>query len=427
MTRYDTPSHIAELLAAHAPKGCRSVLDPAVGAGNLIKPFLNGATPPKVECIDIDTHATAELVHAHERNRLMVHTDDFLEWSAPGRAGSRKRFDCIVMNPPFAGTRDKYVRIQRDPLTASYVPIEAAFVFRAMRLLKKQGRILAIVPASVVSGTATEWLRREMMYRGYVRLIHELPNWTFSGIDGKIYILVYERAEKQRALAICNHRLVDPDVIRVPAKFARTLTRWDFGFVSAHNEYRQRMLFEFLGWARIGDIAEVARGSVESPIRKVDILHTTNLVEAFRRPKQKKAVAADVYPGDIVLARVGRRCSSTPVIFRGPGKVRASDCILRIRPAAHIDSIALLFSLRVLVGSEKGAALIERGVGARYITVNDLQNFHVPLRLAESMPKLFQKFRMRVKKRHWNALAQVEFAARKALRELSSKGSSSPH
>ena len=109
MTRYDTPVHIAELLAKLSPERCRSVLDPSVGSGVLVREILKLRACSRVEVVDIDRKAIKQLSIQPEFNGVRSHPIDFIKWTDPGAIGSRKRFDCIVMNPPFAGRKDQRI------------------------------------------------------------------------------------------------------------------------------------------------------------------------------------------------------------------------------------------------------------------------------------------------------------------------------
>ena len=413
--RHDTPAHVAAILARFIPSPCRSVLDPAVGSGILVEQFLRKQGCGRIECIDVDRDAILNLASCRRFSKVKVRLADFVQWASSAGSGNRKRFDCIVMNPPFAGTKDKLVPIVLPDSRSAYVPIKAAFVFRSLRLLRAGGRLISIVPASIISGTSMAWLRALLMRSGNVLRVHELPNWTFSGVDGKIYILVYEHGQPQRSLAVCNHRLISPDVIRVKKSRAESLARWDFGYVHARRWHESLPRCHDLTWTALGDACEVSRGRIESPIIDAVVLHTTNLSRARFPSLEDEPVVCDVQPGDLIMKRVGRKSAFSPVLFRGSSPVQASDCVLRIRPVEHISPIELLFALRTIVSWPSGAALIERGVGAKYVTVNDLRSIEIPMSLGKMFPGLLRQYKTLIADRRWRELPTVEARARKAL------------
>src|SRR5215471_3038100 len=101
--RHDTPKPVAELLARYAPLLVKSVLDPSAGSGILIEPFARRRSECTIECIDSDRRAVAKLRDRfRDYRKVKVHASDFLKWSNLRSGQHQKRFDCIVMNPPFS-------------------------------------------------------------------------------------------------------------------------------------------------------------------------------------------------------------------------------------------------------------------------------------------------------------------------------------
>ena len=160
MHRHETPIELATAVSRHAPRHPKSILDPAVGTGVLLEPMLHRhkKTLDQVVCVDTDSaallEASAKLSEVFSPITLI--NEDFLGVCS---ADSLK-FDCIVMNPPFGGKMAALVKLALDGPRC--VPIEAAFVLKAVRLLQPGGRLLAIVPASLVSSLTTQWVRRQL-------------------------------------------------------------------------------------------------------------------------------------------------------------------------------------------------------------------------------------------------------------------------
>ena len=86
------------------------------------------------------------------------------------------------------------------PEPARFMPLEAAFLCRALELLADGGRLLAIVPCSVVMSESLQWLREELLSQGAIRFVHELPPRSFPGVDSRMYLLVLQ----QRCPAAAN-------------------------------------------------------------------------------------------------------------------------------------------------------------------------------------------------------------------------------
>lgn len=146
--RHETPDSVACVLLRHLPRAVRSVLDPAVGTGSLLAPLVSRCQPLKrVVCVDTDASALVAL-----RTRfatafgpaLQTVEQDFLHWAENRRDRRDSRFDCVVMNPPFAARRNQWVDWavpDSDGADRSVrrMPIEAAFTLAAVQMLRQGG------------------------------------------------------------------------------------------------------------------------------------------------------------------------------------------------------------------------------------------------------------------------------------------------
>ena len=166
-----TPPEIARALARHAPKSVTRVLDPAVGDGSLLLPLLDRVCHSRCEvtAVDIDPaailSASVRLSHPVAVRELVC--SDFLEWARRNPCGNQ--FDCVVANPPFAGRRSDWVGVtlsrpwvenETDP---ALCPVEVAFIIACVHALQPGGRLLAIVPSSIVASSRCAWLRRRSL------------------------------------------------------------------------------------------------------------------------------------------------------------------------------------------------------------------------------------------------------------------------
>ena len=86
-------------------------------------------------CIDIDNGALARLrkeLDSSLLRRVTTIRSDFTKWASAGRG---RRFDCVLMNPPFAARKRDWVEchIQVDGTLHEKVAAEVAFVYCAFR------------------------------------------------------------------------------------------------------------------------------------------------------------------------------------------------------------------------------------------------------------------------------------------------------
>jgi predicted RNA methylase len=95
LSQWFTPDWISRRLATWVHPGMR-VLEPACGAGNLIRPLLAGGhAPERITAVELD-EAWADHCRIRFRHLVTVNHGNFLaqEWG---------RFDAVLMNPPFEG------------------------------------------------------------------------------------------------------------------------------------------------------------------------------------------------------------------------------------------------------------------------------------------------------------------------------------
>ena len=404
--RFNTPPEVARRLARHAPRVLGKVLDPAVGEGALLAPLAkrllrNGSG---LYCIDSDPAALSVFKTNLESlvgESMTVVKADFVKWAKRQRAAS---FDCIIMNPPFAGTKQRLRRITPRASTRQYwsgdrcMPLEAAFLCRAHDLLKDGGRLLAVLPSSVVMAESLQWLRDLLMETGRIRVVHELPADCFSQVGSRTYLLVYDKTQRQSHIGLYNHDLKHPTRIELPIAHGERIDRLDFGHHHAKQRLETLVRKQSAGWCTLGRVASIFRGDVSSPGARGTAVHTVNYKTGFwRRPEGlaqstvSRSVGA-IRKGDLLVKRVGRNSYKSFGRFVSALGMRCSDCVFIVRPKNARTSIELLFALMTLSQLDWVKPLVERGTGASYITKLSLTNLLVPTQLAARHPQLFERF-----------------------------------
>lgn len=434
MRTYYTPISVAQVLARHVPKSPLRILEPAAGTGTLLEPLtkrLRGSVK-RVVCVDVNNEALeqAKLQFAPIiGNRLELICSDFLEWSSPiHRSKNEQLFDCVLMNPPFAGRRENFVKLNlAEELPgigegSHCVPVEVAFVLRSIRLLAPQGRLLAVVPSSLISSLNTVWVRNYLLLLGAVRYVHELPRYTFKGIGSRVYLFVFEKAGKKRPFLLCNHDLDEPESIRIKESELTAELRLDYGFHAALRRYKELMeCSDQLGWDELPTSSDVWRGKIQSPLGARKALHTYDFTDGFwhlgdRRVRiQKDKSERGIRRGDLMMKRVGRSCSSTVGKVLGHIGCASSDCLWIVRPKKVTMSTRILFALRVLLGFDFGAQLVELGTGAPYITEKALLDLIIPLKLADVYNRQYSDYREAIIRRDFRAMLSIEERVRRLL------------
>lgn len=430
--RHDTPAAVATALAKHAPKRPRLILDPCVGSGSLIEPLVSRAASQKARMIgfDIDSQAvesTRSKFASRLGNLLHVEQADFV--SPKTMKIIRERWstvDCVLMNPPFAA-RTKFWRSIHVPShdgggqLKKFAPIEGVFLLNAVSLLANHGRLLAVLPTSIISGVRCAWIRLELALLGSILHVHELPRRTFPNVESRIYLLVFERGRMRSKTVLCNHELSEPHRMVIDSGQLNPACRLDYNYHEARTWFEDlRTATPSLKWCLLSEVADIKRGDATSNSAKKRALHTTDKRDSFWQSKDYY-VGSDttsqltVSHEEILMARVGRGCWNTAGFAIGPLPARFSDCVYRVH-ATTMHSSALLFAIRCLFGFPLMESIVARGTGASYVAKTDLGSIHIPLALSSRYPSIFASYIHAVKAQDDYAMRLLENQVREHLR-----------
>jgi hypothetical protein len=434
MQRYATPLEIARVLARHAPRHISSILDPAVGEGGLLRPLVGrlAGESARIVCVDLDQQSLIEVagsVGAGLESRCDLVNADFLAWSST-RSGKthRPRFDCIVMNPPFSARRSASVafdvgrELGHEWSGNRRLPIETAFILRAVVLLRPKGRLLAVVPGSVITASSTGWLRKCLQSLGAIHYVRELPRRTFAGVESRFYLLVFEKGAEKHGTWLCNHDVDGRRRLRISGAECAPDGRLDYAYHFARRLHRR--LIETLAhdWVRLGELVTILRGWQPSPADRGEAVHTWDYSNGFWRTSSRHRQSRRwlsypaIEPGDVLVKRVGRACSRTFGRCVGLLGMPCTDCVLLLRPADRRDSTRLLFAIRSLAGMQWASALLERGTGAAYIGHDSLADVVIPSDLSDRYPTLFTHYVDAVSARAFPVMERIESQVRGYMR-----------
>lgn len=432
MKRYDTPHKIAQLLSEYSPKKITSLLEPAVGKGQLLEPILfpYRSSIRNVHCVDIDSDVLLYVNNKFDclyRDKLKVFNENFLDWCDE----RTDRYDCIVMNPPFAGKKNDLIKITHKQESAinkqyKYVSIEIAFILKACELLKSSGIILAVVPQSVVASLSCAWFRKHLLMNGEIKYVHELPEKYFDGFDSKVYLLVYKKLSNKNNISLISNDLNKQNKIVINKSNLSLNYRLDYSYYS-HINLLESCYFEntILQLDELKNFCDIYRSNKTIGLEKRLLLHTTNYRRGFWdvtnakcHKSSKDKIFSDltlVNSNDIVVKRVGRNCSSTFSILIADKAVYCTDCVLVIRPHKKSFILDLLFSIRTIYASSIGSGVLERGNGARYLTKIDLESLIICVNLSSVFKDQFKRYQKAVDHRNYNDMIIIENECRNML------------
>lgn len=417
--KHYTPCEIADVLARFAPEDIQILLEPSVGNGNLLDPFLKREKVRRIIAIDKDPNVIQDLHNKYgDMGNFTLVNGDFLEWSKP--ANSNMLFDCVVMNPPFMAKNKSLIKIAMKDEQISFnnqtkhLPIEVVFVLRAIRLLKNGGTLLAIVPASIVNASKTSWLRGHLLSQGHVERVYELPRYTFKGIEAKTFLLVFVKGRKNDSTILAMYHNGNTQEKIVSREEIKADLRFDFSYFTAKLKFSKYLKTTKLGWIPLGKITNTTRGKIPAPPTDDDVIHYTNFTNGFwTTPRNHGKIEFPIHLSDILIGkRVGRDCLSAYGLGINIKDAKFSDCLIIIQiQDKSIDNIALLFSLRTLFTMSEIHSLLKLGTGATYISELQLRKIFIPLELYTAEPGLFRKYQKAVRELDFEKMKQLENAA----------------
>lgn len=434
MSNYYTPVEVAKALVRYAPKNIATLLEPSVGTGILIKSLMPNIcrSIKDLVCIDIDETALNQVkanLSQIDGKHIKTVKEDFLTWVKKKSNTKKNYFDCILMNPPFGGKKSQSIKIkiisddQKSKNELRSVPIEGAFIYESIKLLKPGGRLLAILPPSVITSKKASWLRSYLFQQGSILYVHELQNFTFKGVESKIYLFVFEKATQQKEILLCNHDLIQSEKMKMKISHLTSDMRLDYGFYNSLIEYdHTREHNKNLGWSELKNFASVLRGSIASPDQSKSAIHSTDYKNGFwafkgNHQSSIESLQNSVKASDLLIKRVSRKCSTSIGIVKNSVGVPCTDCLLIIRPKKADLSIRLLFALRTLLSFDYAPALIERGTGATYITETDLRRLLIPVNLSETFPVTFKNYCEAVNNWNFNRMVEIEVETCKLIKK----------
>jgi tRNA1(Val) A37 N6-methylase TrmN6 len=417
------------------PNEAEYILDPAVGYGALVQPLssFNGAT---VTCIDVDDDVIRHIrtvVEPQFPQGLRTLAADFLQldFTAEGLLPDRGGFDCIVMNPPFNGRTwvsapdidSTWSRIGGRGLNVS---LEAAFVLKALTLLKPGGRLLAVLPPSIISGAAARPVREHLLTLGAILAVHELPPFTFERIEARIYLLIFEKQRAASTVTLLNHDLSEPYSREISRDELGETVRLDYRFQEVRLQYEDLInRASSLQWHRLANHVSIERGKLSVPIGLASALHISDFSDGFwHSTRLAKNQYSEPCLGhtEIFMARVGRNAGTAVGMRVGP-PTPTTDCVLKIAPHESEHAIAILFALRCVTASQPYIPLLQRSSGgAKYISAADLREVMYPAGLSAAFPEEFEAYTEQLLKRDFAAMSECEHKVLKLLEYTADEG-----
>lgn len=210
---YPTPSYVAEYLfkemTCYNPDGT-SILDPAVGKGELIESFLlSGMTVDGFDIIDFPNRP---------QGLTFYHKDFLIEFIQNKARLSQRSYDFITMNPPYYSNEHDFIATNKERLqqyfTTGTYNLYALFVEAAINIAKEGCIIGCVVPDSILFTLSYQRLRKKIWSECEVLQIILCPTYLFRNKEANVNtcILIFRKgAEDRKGLTLIANR--PPDII----------------------------------------------------------------------------------------------------------------------------------------------------------------------------------------------------------------------
>jgi DNA modification methylase/predicted RNA methylase len=193
--QFMTPSRIAQYLASlfdEQQGGDCHLLDPGAGIGSLTNAFLDNTSlcfsRVSVAACEIDARLAADLAQTLGAVQAEIVQADFVETAVNWlQFEPQKRFTHVIMNPPYRKiASSSAARLLLRQVDIETVNLYSAFVALSIKLLKKGGQLVAIVPRSFCNGPYYRPFRKLILSECAIAHIHLFGSRKSAFKDDKV-------------------------------------------------------------------------------------------------------------------------------------------------------------------------------------------------------------------------------------------------
>lgn len=371
------------------------LLELGSGSGALCAAAANRWQAARLITVDTDKcPSKPQSTHSLGQTDQHVHfAHDALDENLPNKIGVRLgTVDVAVCNPPYIRPRWRadFGRILEDAgLSGALASLHDAgadllFLAQNLRLLRRKGKLGLILPDGLVTAERFRNVRRALLRQHLIEQVVQLPRGVFKGTEAQTYLAVLSKMAgetDQLKLYQMGPGGQLSSAVNVPQDLASK--RMDYAFhaqaSSAHglqDRFQQIPLGEALTDVIRGSICsseiggfptavfhlgDFAKPAAENAIRIVP--KRFSLSESAARTMSRNAKLA--WPGDILLARVGRNLHNClALVVHGPCVI--SDCIFALRATeGHRER---LYRFLDSDAGQRALATSAHGVAARFLS-----------------------------------------------------------
>lgn len=396
---YTSPEVSRSLIERISVPKPKLVLELGSGSGALCAAAASRWQDARLITVDTDKCASKR-PSAHSPGRYAQHSHfvhDALDQNLPSKVGLRLgTVDVAVCNPPYIRPRWRagFGSILEDAgLSGALTSLHDAgadllFLAQNLRLLRRKGKLGLILPDGLVTAERFAGVRRVLLRQHLIEQVVQLPRGVFKGTEAQTYLAVLSKMAGETDQLTLREMGPDGQVssaVDVPQELAAKRMDYSFHAQASSGQrlkggYRRMLLGDALTDLIRGSICsseiegfptpvfhlgDFAKPAGENAIRIVPKRFTLS----DRAAKMVSQNARLAWPGDILLARVGRNLQDRlALVVHGPCVI--SDCIFALRATDEHRERLYMF-----LDSDGGRHLLAasaHGVAARFLSKRNL-------------------------------------------------------
>ena len=377
-----------QLIKRHVPRRAEKVLDPAVGEGALLGALKTSHFNENLTLVDIDPKRLNS-IHALYENLSLI-CADFTVWS---KTQSECSFDLIITNPPFSARSEKWIDFE-----GARLPIEIIFFRDCIRLLQKNGTMIAIVPDILVNSTKFKLEREWYFSQGAFTHVYQLPARSFDNIEGSFFLVVFKKNKNQNLIKLIDAKekvKITIDKATIKLNENRLDYKYYFGRKKLDNVLPSQNI-------SLSSICTIHRGPIRENYKSPASYHSDSFKDGYWLA-YKKTSSKDLCIG---VKRVSRSANLSFGLYPNDKKEISTDCIVFITPSQDLV-LEVLFYLRVVFSNTNGEAFLLKGSGAKFIQVKSLMNLPY-FNLKNMYPSEFEDYKYNYRNYNFNICTAIE-------------------
>lgn len=388
LARYYTQEKISMLLVNKLnTKRPKKILEMAIGDGSLSLAAHKRWKNASYFGIDIDSNSILNV--KSNLPFVDIKKQDGLESNIELKLQiSNSSIDIAICNPPYLKhqmTEEDKVLFQKVNLNScsfnNHITTDIIFLAQNLMFLRDGCELGIILPDSILTNHYFKELRSELLENHNIKSIIQLPDNIFTKTEAKTHILIIEKNRKSKKLIEVSKASVNGEIIEsIKVKKNDLIHRMDFDYLfwssKQAKETKESLILKDI-------MISLTRGNkTKKYLEKLSIpyFHTTSFkftnsfLELDTNSENFPENLSLAGPGDILIARVGKRCIGNVVMIK-KGYIPFTDCIYRLEVPQKYKHAT--FNALTSKDGQEWLKANAHGVCAQLVSKTDLINFKV--------------------------------------------------